>query len=158
MTACAVLLAAAFGSAAPDAEACPPRATAAAAEEVAGVLRAQGAEVLIGIDAEGQPLVAVRSGRNAYAIFFSECTREGVLRCADLRFTAEYTFARTITLQQINAYNADALFAKAFARDGIVVVAHGVTLLGGMTRANFEAIATEWDAVLADFADWPATP
>lgn len=101
-------------------------------------------------DRQGDPLIAGTSGEQSYVVYFYGCS-EGE-RCVEVQFSAGFTTAEPVPLSQINAWNHDNRYGRAYlAPDGAAIVEMDVNLDGGICAETFADTADYWRLVLEAF-------
>lgn len=101
-------------------------------------------------DQEGDPLITGRMEGISYAVYFYGCTNGQ--DCTDVQFTAGFTLDTPVTLDQINSWNYEKRFGKAYLdTQGDAVIEMNVNLDGGVCTDNFQDTVDFWGLVLREF-------
>lgn len=103
-------------------------------------------------DGEGDPKIVARMSGTRYSVYFYGCNDQHE-KCDSLLFTTAWA-EPGITLEQINAWNADMRFGRAYLdEEGDPVVEMGVNLEYGVTKRNFDDTVDYWSSVLKRFKE-----
>ena len=124
--------------------------TAANPQSVVAALQAGGYKATLEKDASGDPRIqSAASGAN-FVVTFYGCTANR--DCDTVTFYAGWTGSKA-TVQQINAWNRDKRFSRAYIdKDGDPVIEFDVNLDdGGMSQALFIDNVQFWEAAIGSF-------
>lgn len=106
-------------------------------------------------DGIGDPMIVGKINGVKYAVYFYGCDDDGNF-CNDIKLRASWDgYEDDTSLDEINDWNNDSHFGKAYIEsDGDVVVSYTVNLNdGGVTASNLDDTFEWWVAVLSDFKD-----
>lgn len=103
-------------------------------------------------DMFGDPLITGRMDGLRYSVIFYGCT-DGA-DCTSIQFRAQWSLEDPITLEQINAWNRDYRFGKAYLDDdGALTLEWDVNLDGGITHHNLDDNFDWWRVVMLSLID-----
>ena len=125
--------------------------TAANPQSVAAVLRADGLQVEVKTDKDGDPLLETSLGDNQkFSVYFYNCTNHA--NCETVQFYAGYTDSK-MDAAKLNDWNRTKRFGRAYIDSvGDPAVEMDIDLAaGGMSRALFEDNYAFWKALMSEF-------
>ena len=97
----------------------------------------------------GDPLISGRIEGEKYKVFFYMC--EENQNCKDIQFWAGWT-GTDVTIEDVNEWNAEKRFGKAFIDDeGDPILTYVVNLNGGVSYDNLEDSFDWWRTMLSSF-------
>ena len=103
----------------------------------------------LGADADKRPLISGRLGRSDYTIQFYECERG--LFCNSVQFLTAVPAPETVTLETVNAFNAQWRYVRVSLANDEVRLQMDVNLDAGVTTDNFRDTLDIWRQLLALF-------
>ena len=116
--------------------------------EMAEYLRSQGLTVEITTAGNGNPLLTTSSKGLNWQVYYYNCQSATV--CDSMQFVLGFSDI-DITPDQINAWNRDKRFGRAFTSGSSVVVQMDVVVEGGLSRATLAATMDYWNLILELF-------
>ena len=123
--------------------------TANDVDQIVNIARGYGSATLEQ-DAAGDPFIRGRMDGVLYVVNFYGCT-EGT-NCTTLQFRAAWNPTDTVTLAQMNDWNRDMRFGKAYLdAANAPTIEWDVNLFGGVTTTNLDDTFDWWKIVLARF-------
>lgn len=123
---------------------------ATAPGQIVNLLRGFGSAVLE-TDSAGDPMVVGRMDGTRFLVLFYGCDDEG-MRCRSIQFRAAWETDGSYAITDLNAWNRDKRFGKAYLDDvDDPVLEMDVNLFEGVTTRNLEDTIDWWQIVLADF-------
>jgi hypothetical protein len=126
--------------------------TAADPQSVAAVLRAEGLQVEVKTDKDGDPLLVSSIGENQkFSVYFYNCTNHA--NCETVQFYAGYSETKMNTAK-LNDWNRTKRFGRAYIDQvGDPVVEMDIDLAaGGMSRALFKDNFEFWKTLMSQFS------
>lgn len=123
-------------------------------QQIATVLRDAGYKAKIDKDSTGDPMIESGASGYVFFIYFYGC--QEAKNCTTLQFEASFDPGnRTITLEDINAYNLARRFGTgAIAKNGEPIIRMDIDLEdGGMSKELFLDNFEFWEVSISRFAD-----
>jgi hypothetical protein len=120
-------------------------------QSIAAVLRADGLQVTVKTDKDGDPLLETSFGENQkFSVYFYNCTDHA--NCETVQFYAGYTDSKMDAVK-LNDWNRTKRFGRAYIDSvGDPAVEMDIDLAdGGMSRALFEDNYEFWKALMSEF-------
>ncbi len=115
-------------------------------EKIAAIANGYGS-TMVSTDNFGDPLIEGRIEGIYYAVLFFGCENGG--DCQGIEMFARWEDVDGITLKQINTWNHDMRFAKAYIdTDGVPAVEMDVNLLNGVRASNLDISFDYWSILL----------
>lgn len=106
--------------------------------------------VTLETDTVGDPQLVGRMNGVRYTVNFYGC--ENGANCTTIQFRAAWVNSGNVTMQDMNRWNQDKRFGKAYIDpEGDPVIEWDVNLFGGVSRANLDDSFDWWRLVMADF-------
>ncbi|MEL7312534.1 MAG: YbjN domain-containing protein [Pseudomonadota bacterium] len=100
-------------------------------------------------DGIGDPLISGRIKGEKYKLFFYMC--EDNKNCKDVQFWSGWT-GTDVTLQDVNRWNNEKRFGKAYIDDeGDPILTYVINLNGGVSYENLEDSFDWWQTMLSSF-------
>jgi len=119
-------------------------------ERISGLLRGFGSAILES-DSVGDPMIVGRIDGTRYLVLFYGCD-DGGTGCRAIQFRAAWETDGEYALSDLNAWNRDKRFGKAYLDDvDDPVLEMDVNLYDSVTTRNLEDTIDWWQIVLADF-------
>ncbi len=101
--------------------------------------------------ADETPAIRGRIEGNAFSVYFYGCNDRHEA-CQSINLTASWNMAGATSLDQVNTWNADKRFGRAYVDDqGSAVVETDINLSGSVTYENMEGNIDWWRIIMADF-------
>lgn len=120
-------------------------------EAIANIARGYGSAT-IQTDGAGDPNIVGRIDGTQYVINFYGCT--GGKDCTTIQFRASWRNSGNVTLADMNAWNQEKRFGKAYLDEGNAPnVEWDVNLLGGVSVQNLDDTFDWWKIVMQSFLD-----
>jgi hypothetical protein len=118
-------------------------------EELAGLLRKAGYRATVGRDSGGDPMVTSSAAGAQFSIMMYDCQED---RCKSLQFGAGFDLADGGSLANVNAWNRDKRYAKAWLDDEVDPwLELDLDLEGGGSLELVGDYIELWDAALGQF-------
>jgi hypothetical protein len=114
---------------------------------IARFMEKTGYRVTLGADVRGDPVISGRIRQTDYVIQFYEC--ENGTFCNSIQFLAQRPVPATLTLEQVNAFNARWRYVRGSIVEGQVKLQMDVNLDAGVTADNFEDTLDIWKQLIA---------
>ena len=103
-------------------------------------------------DGEGDPMIVAETGGIRYVVYFYDCD-DSVL-CKSIQFRAAWNAPGAYSMRDMNEWNRDRRFAKAYLDDdGDPTLEMDVNLDFGVTRDNLDDTIDWWRVVLTRFRE-----
>lgn len=117
---------------------------------LAEVIRGYGSATLT-TDSSGDPKIEGRIDGNRFHVLFYGCKQNA--NCGSIQFSSAWG-GGGVTMEEINAWNRDKRFGKAFLDgDGDPAIEMNVNLRHGVSRKNFDDTVDYWRIVLNSFKE-----
>ena len=114
---------------------------------IARFMEKTGYRVTLGADVRGDPVITGRISRTDYVLQFYEC--ENGAFCNSIQFLVQAPTPASLTLEQVNAFNARWRYVRATIVEGQVKLQMDVNLDAGVTADNFEDTLDIWKQLVA---------
>ncbi|MCI2399759.1 YbjN domain-containing protein [Aliiroseovarius subalbicans] len=113
----------------------------------------QGIPAQLGTDSYNDPMIDYRYEGEAYSLFFYGCT-DGA-RCDSVQFKTGHRVGGKVTLDSVNAWNAEYRFGDAYLTDnGDTNLTYDIlTGAEGLSTADFSEVFGQWISMVEDFED-----
>lgn len=119
-------------------------------ETIAGIARGYGSAT-VQTDSEGDPQILGRIGGTRYLVNFYGCVNGA--NCTTIQFRASWNNPGNVTVDDMNAWNQDKRFGKAYLDfNNDPVIEWDVNLFGGVSARNLDDTFDWWKIVLENFA------
>ena len=119
-------------------------------DRIVNLLRGFGSAVLE-TDGAGDPMVVGRMEGTRFLVLFYGCDDAG-RQCRSIQFRAAWETGGAYRLADLNAWNRDKRFGKAYLDDvQDPILEMDINLFEGVTTRNLEDTIDWWQIVLADF-------
>lgn len=120
--------------------------------EMLKIVKAYGATAELTTDNSGDPLIQAELQGFKFFIYFYRCDESK--SCFDLQFNSTFNFNGSVSMVQVNTYNANTRFGQAYVNaDGTVSVDMSATVQGGVDRAYVTEIMDWWATTLTGFQE-----
>ena len=120
-------------------------------EELQQIMQELGYRAQLSTDDYGDPMITSTSGGYKFKVLFYDCeARKG---CEALQFWAGFDTEAPGDMRQMNQWNADKRFGKAYIdheNDPIIEMHYNID--GGVTRENIKSTLEWWEQVVGEFA------
>jgi hypothetical protein len=119
-------------------------------DEIANIARGYGSATLQ-TDSAGDPQIMGRIDGIQYTVNFYGCNSGA--NCTTIQFRAAWKNPGNVTLEQMNSWNQDKRFGKAYLDfDNDPVIEWDINLFGGVSARNLDDTFDWWKIVLENFA------
>lgn len=103
-------------------------------------------------DATGDPMIVAQTGGIRYVVYFYDCDASSL--CKSIQFRAAWNAPGEYSMRDMNEWNRDRRFAKAYLDDDSdPTLEMDVNLDFGVTRDNLDDTIDWWRVVLTRFRD-----
>lgn len=121
--------------------------------DVIRVSKSEGYSITQDVDSDGDPMLSGKINGISYDIFFYGC-EDVHQHCGSMQFSTAFDLTKGITMDEINAWNRDYRFGKAYVDDEMdPFIEYNITLLGGVTDENLADVIDWWRIALEQFTD-----
>jgi hypothetical protein len=127
-------------------------------QQIIDILHAEGyVAKLRDAEKDVNPVILTASQGVNWKIYFYDC--DGHVNCKSIQFTAGFSTEGKVSLQQLNAFNADKRLLKVYldTDDKGVEADLDIIMDGGISRQAFKKNLDSWDYLLGSFLkdiDW----
>ncbi len=119
-------------------------------DAIANIARGYGSAT-VQVDSIGDPQIVGRIDGVQYTVNFYGCTNGQ--NCTTLQFRAAWTNPGGVTFDDMNRWNQDKRFGKAYLdQDNDPIIEWDVNLFGGVSTRNLDDTFDWWKLVLDNFA------
>lgn len=128
--------------------------TARSPKAVVSAMRAYGMIATLDTDDYGDPMIESRISQSRFYIFFYDC--EQSKDCRSIQFRSSYVTEGSVVLEQVNEWNRDRRFGKAYLDDdNDAVIEMDLNLdFDGVGAENFEDSLDYWRVIVEQFEDF----
>ena len=114
----------------------------------------EGVPARLGRDSVDDPMITVRHSGSEYIIFFYDCT--GGADCGSIQFYSGYNTGDSVSIEQVNQWNTDHRYSRAYVNDGGTTKLEYDVYMGGdgMSAVDFASVVALW---VEEFEGFEAT-
>jgi hypothetical protein len=121
------------------------------ANEVKTIISSLGSNLEIGKSEDGDPRITFTANGADVTLDFYDCTRSAT--CESMNIWVGWSVDEPLDLEDINTWNYEARYGKAFSDDEAVYLDLDLDLNGGVTADKIKAFVELFLSQVEDFAD-----